>query len=69
MQLAIHGTDQSKLFPVMVLLQYARLPYASHCAILGCFAQIRTASDGRMVGNPEVIQDWPPKLTQYHKLS
>src|ERR1700736_3726100 len=29
MQLAIHGTDQSKLFPVTVLLQYARLSYAS----------------------------------------
>ncbi len=43
-QLAIHGTDQSKLFPVIVLLQYAWLPYAPHCAILGCFAQIRTSS-------------------------
>src|SRR5207253_10021250 len=37
-------TDQSKLFPVTVLLQYARLSYASHCAILGCFVQIRTSS-------------------------
>src|SRR5438552_348444 len=44
MQLAIHRTDQSKFFPVSVLLQYARVSYASHCAILGCFAQIRTAS-------------------------
>src|SRR5258708_6834827 len=43
-QLAIHGTDQSKLFPVIVLLQYARLPYASYCAILGCFVQIRISS-------------------------
>jgi len=42
--LAIHGTDQSKLFPVIVLLQYARLPYASYCAILGCFVQIRISS-------------------------
>ena len=44
MQLAIHRTDQSKLFPVIVLLEYARLPYASYCAILGCFVQIRTSS-------------------------
>src|SRR5712691_3383256 len=44
MQLAIQRTDQCKLFPVIVLLQNARLSYASHCAILGCFAQIRTAS-------------------------
>src|SRR5260370_10940767 len=44
MQSAIHRTDQSKLFPVIVLLQYARLPYASYCAILGCFVQIRTSS-------------------------
>ena len=44
MQLTIHRTDQPKFFPVSVLLQYARVSYASHCAILGCFAQIRTAS-------------------------
>ncbi len=44
MQLAIHRTDQSKLFPMIVLPQNATLSYASHCAILGCFAQIRTAS-------------------------
>jgi hypothetical protein len=44
MQSAIHRTDQSKLFPVIVLLEYARLPYASYCAILGCFVQIRTSS-------------------------
>ena len=29
MQSAIHRTDQSKLFPVIVLLQYAILSYAS----------------------------------------
>jgi hypothetical protein len=44
MQLAIHRTDQCKLFPLIVLLQYARVSYTSHCAILGCFAQIRTFS-------------------------
>ncbi len=44
MQLAIHRADQCKLFPVSVLLQYARVSYASHCAILGCFARIRTFS-------------------------
>jgi hypothetical protein len=44
MQLAIHRTDQSKLLPVFVLLHYARLSDASHCAILGCVAQIRTSS-------------------------
>src|SRR5712691_13296528 len=44
MQLAIRRTDQSKPFPVIVLLQCARLFYALHCAILGCFVQIRTAS-------------------------
>ena len=27
-----------------MLLQYARLSYASHCAILGCVVQIRTSS-------------------------
>ena len=36
MQLAIHGTDQCKLFPVIVLLEYARVSQASYCAILGC---------------------------------
>src|SRR6266567_5756323 len=44
MQLGIRRTDQSKPFPVIVLLQCARLFYALHCAILGCFVQIRTAS-------------------------
>src|SRR5260370_29595922 len=44
MQLAIQRTDESKLFPVIVLLRYARLFQALHCAILGCFVQIRTAS-------------------------
>ena len=44
MQLAIQRTDQCKLFPVIVLPQNARLSYASHCAILGCFVQIRTSS-------------------------
>jgi len=29
---------------MIVLPQNATLSYASHCAILGCFAQIRTAS-------------------------
>jgi len=43
-QFAIHRTDQSKLFPVNVLLQYARPSYPSHWAISGCFVQIRTAS-------------------------
>jgi hypothetical protein len=43
-QLAIHCTDQSKFFTVMVLVQYATQSYASHCAILGCFGQIRTSS-------------------------
>jgi hypothetical protein len=51
MQLAIHRTDQSKFFPVMVLLQYARLSYASHCAILGCFVQIRTACVAQAAGH------------------
>jgi hypothetical protein len=51
MQLAIHRTDQSKLFPLIVLLQYARLSYASHCAILGCFVQIRTASVVQVAGH------------------
>jgi len=44
MQFAIHRTDQSKLFPVNILLQYARPSYPSHWAISGCFVQIRTAS-------------------------
>jgi hypothetical protein len=44
MQLAIHRTDQCKLFPMIVLLQYARVSCASHCPILGYFARIRTAS-------------------------
>src|SRR6266705_5385609 len=43
MQFAIHRTDQSKLFPVNVLLQYARPSCLSHWAISGCFVQIRTA--------------------------
>ena len=43
-QFAIHRTDQSKLFPVNILLQYARPSYPSHWAISGCFVQIRTAS-------------------------
>jgi hypothetical protein len=34
-QLAIHRTDQSKLFPMIVLRQYARVSYASRRAILG----------------------------------
>ena len=29
---------------MIVLLQYARLSYGSHCAIVGCFVQIRTSS-------------------------
>jgi len=44
MQLANRAADQSKLFPVTVLLQYARLSYPSQSAILGCFVRIRTAS-------------------------
>ncbi len=44
MQLAIQRTDQFKLFPVIVLLQYTRRSYVSYCAILGCLAQIRTSS-------------------------
>ena len=51
MQLAIHRTDQSKLFPMIVLPQNATLSYASHCAILGCFAQIRTSSVVQATGN------------------
>jgi hypothetical protein len=51
MQLANRPTDQSKLFPVIVLLQYARLSYSSQCAILGCFVQIRTASAMQADGN------------------
>jgi hypothetical protein len=51
MQLANRLTDQSKLFPVIVLLQYARLSYPSQCAILGCFVQIRTASVMQADGN------------------
>lgn len=51
MQLTIHRTDQPKFFPVSVLLQYARVSYASHCAILGCFAQIRTASVVQAAGH------------------
>src|SRR6266566_9882896 len=43
-QFATHRTDQSKLFPVNVLLPYARASYPSHWAISGCFVQIRTAS-------------------------
>src|SRR5713101_3832226 len=50
MQLAIHRADQCKLFPVSVLLQYARVSYASHCAILGCFARIRTFSVVQVAG-------------------
>ncbi len=49
-QLAIHRTDQSKFFPVSVLLQYARLSYASHCAIVGRFVQIRTAAACKLPG-------------------
>jgi hypothetical protein len=56
MQLAIHGADQCKLFPVIVLLQYAGLPYATHCAILGCFAQIRTFSVVQAAGHLPKIQ-------------
>jgi hypothetical protein len=42
-QSAIHPSDQFKLFPMMMLRQYARRSYAWHRAILGCFVQIRTA--------------------------
>ncbi len=51
MQLAIQRTDQFKLFPVIVLLQYNRRQYVSYCAILGCLAQIRTSSVVHAVGH------------------
>src|SRR5260370_38204991 len=50
MQLAIHPTDQSKLFPVNVLLQYARLFCASHCPSLGCLIHIRTVAVVQAIG-------------------
>src|SRR5712671_4417437 len=43
-QLGIHATGHPKLLPVRVLLLYARICHATHCAILGCLAQIRTSS-------------------------
>jgi hypothetical protein len=53
MQLAIQRTDQSKLFPLIVLLQYAGLPYASHCAILGMLCPdsdiLRRPADGHVL--------------------
>jgi hypothetical protein len=50
-QIAIHRVDQSKLFPMIVLRQNASLPYVSHCAIVGRFVQIRTASVVQAAGH------------------
>jgi hypothetical protein len=43
-QLAIHRTDQSKLFPLIVLLQYAQ---AVLCLALLDFGMLCPDSDGR----------------------
>ncbi len=59
-QFATHRTDQSKLFPVNVLLPYARASYPSHWAISGCFVQIRTAS---------VVQAAEPVLREFNPSS
>src|SRR5260370_4658774 len=56
MEAGIHDTDQSKLFPMMVLPRNSALSYTSHCAILGYFVHIRTASALQAADSGRVVE-------------
>src|SRR5260370_9079185 len=56
MQSAIDDTEQSKLVPMMMLPRNSALSYTSHCAILGYFVHIRTASALQAADSGRVVE-------------